>query len=376
MRGRRVWRPVALCLCLCVPLMLAMTLDLVGCMQRQQIPPLSTLHLAGLRHLPGLQGIIDSGYQVGPDVAVFQSASDAAPRVVLIDGDHLLVAGLDGGGQRQLEPVVRCEGRPAVTSDGHWVACLGAQGSTAYDHLELVSLDAGSSDHRDLRLADGFYVGLAWSPDGSRLALIASTAGASPCGVQVYALGADYGSLALAASFTSDAFASYGSCQLVSVGWSPDGTRLEIAARHTNSAYVDTLLVDDQVPVTPAALAASASATIPAAAFTAVAVGAPFSQAAWNPRVSGMLALTGTSAMGGGGQLRYYPAAGTGAGQQVGTWLTMPDSTHYLGRITWTPDGRAMVLILTGPYCLDSCIPPPPDAYLFTPPAGQGDASA
>jgi hypothetical protein len=54
----------------------------------------------------------------------------------------------------------------------------------------------------------------------------------------------------------------------------------------------------------------------------------------------------------------------------------MPDHAHVLWRITWTPDGRGLVLVVTGPYCLDTCIDPPPDAYLYTPPPpGQGSAS-
>lgn len=345
-RARLLGCCLGLCLCLCLSLALG------GCVHSQRLPPLSPLHLAGLQHLPGLQGIIDSGYGVGIDIAVFQSPGDAIPRAVLIDGDHLMVTNLDGSGQRQLNPAVQCEGKPAVTPDGQWAACLGAQGSAAYDHLELVSLAAGTSRHHEFQLSTAFYHSPVWSPDGTRLAVVAG------CTVQVYAAGAGYASLDLIASLTSPGFTNDGACENLAVGWSPDGARLEIAAQPFQS---DSLLVDDHASITAAMLAASANVTIPAAQLTTIPLGAPFpiAAAAWNPGVSDTLALSE------GNRLLIYPTA---AGQ-VGTWLTMPDSSHLLGRLTWLPDGRSLLLIVTGQSCVDSCISPLPDAYLFTPPA-------
>lgn len=355
MPRHRAW---LIMLCLCLPVVLA------ACEQPQQLPPLSTLHDAGLQRLPGLTRIIDSTYSV--DIAVFQPPDDASPHVMLIDNDHFIVARLDGSDQRTVKPAVRCGSAPAVTPDGMWGTCLGGAAYMETDRLEIASLAAGSSQHFELHLDTGDYYGPVWSPNGSRLAVIATNGAETACGIQVYAVGAGYTSIALVATFTSDVFTT---CDIPAVGWSPDGTQLEVATEST-----EVLLVDEHISIVPPMPWASATVTIPDAQFTSISAGPPFAvgDTKWNPRTS-TLALISSSDGRDDGALRHYPTAA----RQIGTWLKMPDDAHVLWRITWTPDGRELVLILTGPYCLDTCIDPLPDAYLYTPPVvSQGSANA
>lgn len=344
--------------CLCLPA------ALVACEQPQQLPPLSTLHDAGLQRLPGLARIIDSTY--ADDIALFRPPGGASLHVALIDSDHLIVARLDGSDQRTVKPAMQCGSTLAVTPDGMWATCLGGPAYMETDRLEVVSLVAGSSQHYELHLETGDYYGPVWSPDGSHLAVIATNGPETACGVQVYAVGESFTSAELVITFTSDVFTG---CDFDALGWSPDGTQLEIATQSSNA-----LLVDEHISIVPPTPWANATVSIPDAQFTSVAIDPPLAigDTAWNPR-TGTLALISSTDGRNDGALRYYPTAT----RQIGTWLKMPDDAHVLWRITWTPDGRGLVLVITGPYCLDTCIDPPPDAYLYTPlPAGQGSASA
>lgn len=349
MPRRRMW---LIALCLCLPLALS------ACPQGGGSPyTLSTLHIAGLRHLPGLASVIDSSTMGYTGVALFQPTGETIPRVLLIINYHLEAVRLDGSNEQQLAPAFQCDGTPAVTADGRWAACLGAEGSSQFGSVEIVSLVSGSSQHHEIKLGNVFSYDPVWSPDGTRLALVAG------CSVEVYEASVDYASLDLVASFTSPAFANNSGCHTLAVGWSPDGTRLEIAAHPFQS---DSLLVDDHVPVTSPVLASSASVTIPAAQITAIPIGSPFpiSDAAWNPR-TGTLALISSDSRGEITTLGYYPTAA----RQVGTWLTSPDSGHLLSRLAWSPDGHQLLLIVNGPSCVDNCTRALPDVYLYTPPA-------
>lgn len=351
MSRRRAW---LIALCLCLPL------ALVGCVEGRGDPyTLSTLHLAGLRHLPGLERILDRTSGSGAiGAAIIQMPGDATPRALLNAGGQLEVANLDGSGERSLKTTSPCYGMPVATPDGQWGACLGNDKFGYSDQLEIVSLAAGASQHNEIHLISGFYYGLAWSPDASRLALVAENGLAPACSVAVYGIGADHSSLTLTATYTSEVFDYYGSCTILAVGWSPDGTRIEVAATSRSPAA---LLVDARVPVASSLAAASDIITIPGKQFTSVPDGNPFSAGytAWNPQSS-------TLAQVDGGTLYYYP---TKAGQ-IGTWFAISDGQHFLGDLAWSPDGRQLLLIVVGPSCVDNCAGHAlPDVYLYTPPA-------
>lgn len=343
---------VLLCLGLSLPLALA------GCVQGGGVPyTLSPLHVEGLQPMPGLTSLFEFGYA---GFAIYQGAGDAAPRVLVNTGSHLDVVGLDGSGDRHLAMHTECQGPPAVSADGRWGACLGYNAgftSSTDDRLEIVSLAAGSTRHHQFTLSDSAdaYFDLAWSPDGSHLALVASelsNAGQS-CAVEVYTAGPDYGSLTLASRFTSDAFVYASQCHVSGLGWSSDGSQLEIVAQSP-----DALLLDDGVYLTSPELGPGASLTIPAEQFVSFPVGYKVSRVAQNPR-------TRSFALNGSGHTLMYYSEGT---QLVGTWLTMPDTGHVLSNMAWMPDGQQLLLEVDGPYCLDNCSHASPDLYLYTPP--------
>lgn len=350
MSGRRAW---LIALCLCLPL------ALVGCVRGRGNPyTLSTLHLAGLRHLPGLERILDRTTGSGSfGAAIIQMPGAATPRALLNAGGQLEIANLDGSGERSLRTTSPCDGMPVASLDGQWGACLGEDTYGHSDLLEIVALAAGASLHYEAHLLSGFYYGLAWSPDGSRLALVAENGRAPTCSVEVYGTSTDHGSLTLITTYTSEVFDYYGSCTILAVGWSPDGTRLEIAATSRSPAA---LLVDARVPATSSLVAANGTITIPGKQFTSVPEGTPLSAGytTWNPQ-------SGTLAQVDGGTLYYYP---TTAGQ-IGTWFVISDGQHFLGDLAWSPDGRQLLLIVVGPSCLDNCGGYAlPDVYLYTPP--------
>jgi hypothetical protein len=325
---------------------------------------LSTLRIAGLRHLPGLERILDDDNEIGAIGAVIvQAPGDPTPHTLLNARGQLDEVGLDGSGERSLTTTSPCAGTPAATPDGQWGACLSNDTHGYADQVEIVSLAAGTSQHDEVRLISGFYFGMVWSPDDTQLALVAEQEQdrVSPCAVQIYRAGMDHRTLALTTTFTSDVFASYGACEVLGVGWSPDGTQLEIAVKSS-----DGLLVDEHVAVTSSLLAANDSSVIPGGQFVSAPIGTPFdvSDSAWNPQ-SGTLALISDSTQADGKTLRYYP---TPAGQ-VGAWFVISDSQHTLQRLAWSPDGRQLLLIVGGPSCVDNCGGfALPDVYFYTPP--------
>jgi hypothetical protein len=294
-------------------------------------------------------------------MAVFR-AGNTAPQVLFEHNYQLEVAGLDGSGERSLDSRIKCDGTPTITADGQWGACVGPLGSAQANTLEVVSLAAGSTQHHEFKLPGG-GIDLIWAPDGSRLALLA--AGGV---IQVYTVGAGFSAFELDASFTPDVFLCDGLCRVLGLGWSPDGAYLKVAAATSQSEMASgvpaALLVDDHVAIPSSRQATSLSATIPAAQFVSTPITHPIHSAAWNPQ-TGTLALISFDIDGSSGDtLSYDPAKA----RQIGTWFTIPDSTHFLGRITWTPDGRQLLVLVLGPSCLDNCNGYAlPDLYLYTP---------
>lgn len=348
---------VALCL-LCLPL------ALVGCFQGRGNPyTLSPLHIPRLQHLPALATIIDENDMVDGGMTVFQ-AGDMPPQALLNLYSQLEVVRLDGSGERSLDSRIKCEGTLAVTTDGQWGACVGPQGSAQANTLEIFSLAAGSTQRHEFQLQGlASNRDLAWAPDGSHIAVLGWG-----CVVQVYTVGAGYSTVELTASFTSDVFLYDGLCRVLKLGWSPDGAYLKVAAATPQlemaSGVPGALLVDDHVAIPSSRQATSLSATIPTTQFVSTSITHPIHSAAWNPQ-TGALALISFDIHGSSGDtLSYYPATA----RQIGTWFTIPDSTHFLGRITWTPDGRQLLVLVLGPSCLDNCNGYAlPDLYLYTP---------
>jgi hypothetical protein len=228
--------------------------------------------IVGLQHLPALEQLIDDKSQggSGPGVVLYQWAGDAVPQALMNLSDKLEVVGLDGSGERQLATDIACAGVPSVTADGRWGACIGYNGSSTIDWLEVVSLAEGSTQHQVFHLSsDGSYYDLSWAPDGTRLAVLANYGFERPCAVQVYRASARYDPFEPVVSFTSDAFSSYGACNVVGLTWSPKGAQLMVVATSPGS-----LLVNDHVPVPSAAMGSSASAVIPAEQFTSISTSA------------------------------------------------------------------------------------------------------
>lgn len=89
----------------------------------------------------------------------------------------------------------------------------------------VMSVEPDGSDPTRLAEVDGFVTGLDWSPDGRRIALVATTRG----GDAVYVMAADGAGLRRVASATANG----------DVSWSPDGGRLAVIDRvHGTDAVV------------------------------------------------------------------------------------------------------------------------------------------
>jgi hypothetical protein len=186
----------------------------------------------------------------------------------------------------------------------------------------------------------------------------------------VYAVVAGHTQVRLAATLTPAVLNNGQGCSTVTgLAWSRDGTRLLMAVVPIAVLPQRRLLVDDYVPI-KALLQTSAlgSFDIPATQFEMVDM-SPTGSATWNPQ-SGILAFsdapTTEHSIGPERVMAFSPAT-----HKATVWLTLQDAnaSYSASDLTWTLDGRQLLLIVGSNQCIDCNLWQLTDVYLYTPPA-------
>lgn len=361
----RILRRLLKACLLCLLVALAGCDEIPAAWTAQRIPP---LHVPHLQRLVGLSDL--EGYSFAFQRAIPFQQAGGSMQALLIDAPTIAVAKLDGTGLTTIAQTAACDPWAAVAPSGQWVVCIGYDAPGTPDEyrrnqLEMFALRPSVSPRQwqaDLD-AESDYAYPTWSPDGAYLALThQSSAG---CAVTVYAfdtLARGAGSAALVTTLTSPELEDpTGKCAVTGMGWSPDGARLLLAARRTAECPVR----NETTPIAQILRQATRSVVMPAAAFVpacgSLFTGSPdFPEVFWNPR-SGALA-TGTGA--------GFALESSWGAHQVQVVALGGDTLYHIWSMTWTPDGRGLLLVVGPPQCTDHCSPRYLlDAYLYTAPS-------
>lgn len=253
----------------------------------------------------------------GADSAIFKSRLYPGQRVLALEGPveasgyqwyrvrlgqvegWVAIAGLDG------EPWL------APVRNGA-IAFVGMNGDGANEAIYVVGSDGGSDESilfADPGLID--YEQLTWSPDGSRLAFVATPAAGNGTS-EVYTIRADGSDLVQVTQNEVDDD---------SPAWSPDGSRLAVR-------------VDDVDPNAPG----TTSIVVVTAAGSGVTVLGPGSNPVWSPD-GAQLAMTVAD----GGATRIWVQQADGSGRRPAADVAVASVAP-----SWSPDGQHLVVSSSG----------------------------
>ena len=161
--------------------------------------------------------------------------SPTGSQLAVIEGDRLVLIDPGTGGRTDLGRTATDDaGLPTWSPDGNQIAYEAVpngspNGNSTHDSVYVVSVDGG--DHTLIAESLGQIpvgeegAGIAWSPDGTRIAVLAAGPGAPPWNATLYVMNAD-GSERL--TLAQDVLTQHvlGS---PNIDWSPDGTKIAYA---------------------------------------------------------------------------------------------------------------------------------------------------
>jgi Tol biopolymer transport system component len=179
-----------------------------------------TVALAGLAPNCGMIGENPVAIEIAAGAtapARFDVACTPAPGMLIShqelmhDGWHILTMHPDGSGLRDLVGSIGIRPSPTWSPDGRWIAFVGR--SMSGGPLDIVVIDADGGGRTVLATEPVEVSGLAWSPDGSKLAFASAVCSACDVGgnVRIFTINRDGTGRTLVAAGGSPA-------------WSPDGS--------------------------------------------------------------------------------------------------------------------------------------------------------
>jgi Tol biopolymer transport system component len=265
-----------------------LALLLIGCEHAlPALKPLADLHLPGVTKIPGITNLHSGPGRGVIDTATAYPAGDGtsgAHALFTVDGD-LYDVSLDGSAPRSLALI--CAGSVTVTADGRWAACDHNFGVALTD-LTVRPPDGG---HQILAgaLGNPMY-SPTWAPDGHHLAV--ATHLGSGCAIAFYSASPGYDSFAMTALLDLPEFVTPGSgpgCSLFGLAWSPDGSWLALV--NTDDYTLYRLSLASFLPQILQSGGASTTLTVTPDMLTRLSTVAASSPPAWS-RVADGLALT------------------------------------------------------------------------------------
>lgn len=205
---------------------LAVVLVVAACTGNLSQPPLTDLHLRGVRKVADLDRLQGNDQIIYDAMAFFPPGSSDTR--VLFRTSQLYSIGLNGQDLRPIRGGKPCYGFLAPTPDGRWVACSDTDG------IEIISLVPGASPSSiQLLRAEPLNEmwSPTWSPEGGAIAVINRGRNAD-CKVALYHVAADRMRASLLASLTFPMFtrSSGKGCNLGAISWSRDAAWLALVS--------------------------------------------------------------------------------------------------------------------------------------------------
>jgi hypothetical protein len=343
-----------------------MALLLTGCSTYRTQPPLTDLHLPGVRKIANLDKI-QPGEQIIGDAAAYSPFGTSDTRVIFQATHQLYSIRLDGTDVRSISAGNPCYGAVAPLPDGRSVVCSDDGG------IEVISL-APDAPFPSAQVLRAMLLERMWSPtlspDGSVLAVLHRGPNGG-CTVAFYRFPIASGSASsLLATLTFPMFtgSSGTGCELSMISWSRDGAWLALGQHASPFEGVYVLSLANRVPLAVGSEGGPVALTITWSDLVLVGEGYSSTRFAWSRRGAHQLLTLVDKNL--SSVVQVDPL--TAVQRPV---LTMPtagtsDTTNYgfLCALTWTPDGARLIFVDCSPGGIEwSAVPS--KLYVYTPPS-------
>lgn len=284
-------------------------------------------------------------------------------QVILAFEDTIYESGIDGNERHRL-PVDGYCSYPAVTNDGHWMACVSTS-AEENDWLHLVALQPTdtSQEHQTRLSVVHSFSSLAWSPDGQYLAAAIKASGA-PCSVAIFSSPAPHAMLTRIVNITSAQFdGQYGLCGIHSITWSVDSQRLFVLSAGV-SIFMATVAVGRLLQaVTTTPPGNSVSYEVPTDHIQTFTFADMYGYDSLLFLNSQRDTLFFTSS----GSPEHLMSFNLHT-KQLKTVFILP-GTYQINALTWMPNGRQLLIAVGDHPCVDCGAYAISDVYLFSPEA-------
>jgi WD40 repeat protein len=348
---------------------LAVALVAVACTGNPAQPPLTDLHLPGVRNIADLDALQRTN-QIIYEAAAYSSPDSSDTRVIFgVNVGHIYSIGLSGRDLRPIKGGAPCYGSLAPAPDGRWVACSDSGG------IEIIAL-APDVSPASVQLLKAAYLesmwSPVWSPDGNVLAIIIRVHKAD-CMVALYEVPSNRLTAQLLATLAFPMFinTSGGQCGLRTISWSRDGAWLALVAfgagpNSNENVYV--LSLDKLLPLARTTASTPASVTVAQDDLVLFSQDQQSTRVAWSSQGARQLltileqdsrAITQVELLSGlRTSLLKIPNADNGDTRNYG----------FVCAVAWTPDSARLIFVDCAPGAIE--VPAvPSQLYVYTPPA-------